>query len=300
MTKIICKRHVIFLVLALFVCGACNPPPEQSMNQEAALSMTQMLPVQAPDDTLIAYVGMDGNVWTTDLEGHKRKLTTHGRAGNPAWSPDGHLLAYVYRNPDDGMGQVHLYDRRSGADIPVKVLQDHFLSDVTWSPDAHYLAGDIGCCPEGRLLRIVTASDGQVVSEYHYALDYAWAPDGKHLALGVEQSVQPPLPVGDGNSNSVVIVTVGKDVFQMVLEGNQERLFWPVAWLPDGRLLCKELSVEEGVSSEWWEVKVEGNEMHDPRHVQNLPLILDRESVLSRLPSDWRNAEIGELKLNAF
>jgi len=62
MTKIICKRHVIFPVLALFVCGACNPPPEQSMNQEAALSMTQMLPVQAPDDTLIAYVGIDGNV----------------------------------------------------------------------------------------------------------------------------------------------------------------------------------------------------------------------------------------------
>ena len=114
-------------LLALFVCGACAPPPEQSMNQGTPQSMTQMPSAQASADTHIAYVGIDGNLWITDLASHKRKLTTHGRASNPAWSPNGHLLAYIYQNPDNGMGQVHLYDTRSGIDTPVKALQDHFF-----------------------------------------------------------------------------------------------------------------------------------------------------------------------------
>jgi len=201
--------------------------------------------------------------------------------------------AYIYEDPRNGVRQVHLYDLLRDVDRPVATLQDSFLSNVTWSPDGHYLAGDIGCCPEGRALRIVETSDEQVVGEYGYSLGYAWAPDGKHLALGVEQPVEPPVPIGRGNSNSIAIVEVGKSDIQKIVEGTQEYLYWPVAWLPDGWLLYKRLFTKEGVSPEWWEIKVEEGKTHKPKRAMDVPPVYNWQRVLSRLPLEMQNSQVG-------
>jgi len=288
---------VVLLILVLLISGACNRQINRSPSQLKRKTFFTPTPTVGwgTSGSLIAFVGADGNLWVFDLNTRSRQqLTTHGRADNPAWSPDGRTLAYIYEDPRSGVRNIHLYDLLRGIDRPVEALQDPFLSNVTWSPDGRYLAGDIGCCPEGRILRIIDINDKQVVGEYEYSLGYAWSPDGKRLALGVEQPVEPPIPLGGGHSNSIVIVEVGKNALQKVVEGSREHLYWPVAWLPDGRLLYGRICIEEGTSPELWEIEIEEDKIHKPQRAVDIPAIYDRQRVLSRLPSELRNSQTGE------
>ncbi len=286
---------IALMILVLLTAGACNQQIDPSLNKlegEGSSTPTSEVGWEI-SESIIAFIGTDGNLWGIDLNARSRQLTTHGRASNPAWAPDGRILAYIYEDPRSGIRQVHLYDLLHDVDRPVTTLRDPFLSDVAWSPDGRYLAGDIGCCPEGRALRIVATSDERVVGEYGYSLGYAWAPDGKHLALGVEQPVEPPIPIGEGNSNSIAIVEVGKSDMQKVVEGSPEYLYWPVAWLPDGRLLYKRLSTKEGASPEWWKLRIEGDKIHNPQRAMDIPLVYDWQRVLSQLPPEMQNSQVG-------
>ncbi len=291
---------IIMTVLVLLIGGACNRPINQPRNPSEG--ETTFTPTPRGDGetsgSVIAFIGVDGNLWLLDLHTRRRqRLTTHGHADSPSWSPDGRMLAYIYEDPHSGIRYVHLYDILERVDRPVAGLQDPFLSDVTWSPDGRYLAGDIGCCPQGRIMRILDMRDERIVSKYEYSLGYAWSPDGTQLALGVEQPVEPPLPVGEGTSNSIIILKVGQNAFRKVIEGNREYLYWPVAWLPDGRLVYKRLCThcaEEGASPELWEVKIEAGKIHKPQRAVDIPAMYDRQRVLSRLPPEMRGAQTGE------
>ena len=98
-------------------------------------------PAWSPVDDWIAHrgcYGSDCGVWLTHADsGERRRLTTGGGDGQPAWSPDGKWLAYIskedgnfelYKIARDGAGQVRLTNTPQSDGLPV------------WSPDGKWIA----------------------------------------------------------------------------------------------------------------------------------------------------------------
>ncbi len=98
-------------------------------------------PVWSPIDNWIAHrgcYGPDCGLWLTHADsGERRRLTTGGSDGQPAWSPDGQSLAYIskddgnfelYRIKRDGSGKTRLTNEVHSDGLPV------------WSPDGSWIA----------------------------------------------------------------------------------------------------------------------------------------------------------------
>ena len=98
-------------------------------------------PSWSPVDDWIAHrgcYGPDCGLWITHADsGERRRLTTGGGDGQPAWSPDGKWLAYIskddgnfeiYKVARDGSGKARLTNSPQSDGLPV------------WSPDGKWIA----------------------------------------------------------------------------------------------------------------------------------------------------------------
>jgi hypothetical protein len=98
-------------------------------------------PAWSPVDDWIAHrgcYGPDCGLWITQADsGERRRLTTGGGDGQPAWSPDGKQLAYIskddgnfelYKINRDGSGKVRLSNTPQSDGLPI------------WSPDGKWIA----------------------------------------------------------------------------------------------------------------------------------------------------------------
>jgi Tol biopolymer transport system component len=108
-----------------------------------------------------------------------------GNAQDPAYSPDGKLIAYDYRRPGFENHEIYVMNADGTGIHPVTNL--HYVSGIpTWSPDGKTLAFQsnlrgnrfeiytIGL--HGRGLRQVTHSETDVIQP-------AWRPDGKAIGF---------------------------------------------------------------------------------------------------------------------
>jgi uncharacterized protein YraI len=98
-------------------------------------------PDWSPIDNWIAHracYGGDCGLWLTNADsGERRRLTTGGGDGQPAWSPNGQQLAYIskddgnfeiYRINRDGSNKVRLTNTPQSDGLPI------------WSPDGQWIA----------------------------------------------------------------------------------------------------------------------------------------------------------------
>jgi TolB protein len=98
-------------------------------------------PSWSPIDDWIAHrgcYGPDCGLWITHADsGERRRLTTGGGDGQPAWSPNGQQLVYIskedgnfeiYRINRDGSGKMRLTNEMHSDGLP------------TWSPDGAWVA----------------------------------------------------------------------------------------------------------------------------------------------------------------
>ncbi len=98
-------------------------------------------PDWSPVDDWIAHrgcYGPDCGLWITHADsGERRRLTTGGSDGQPAWSPDGKQIAYIskddgnfelYKINRDGTGKVRLTNTPQSDGLPI------------WSPDGKWIA----------------------------------------------------------------------------------------------------------------------------------------------------------------
>lgn len=97
------------------------------------------------DGGRLAYT-VSGNLYLAWPDGSSRQVTSNGTATEPAWSPDGHTIAYGTRGPKDEDKGLWVLDTASGA---TKVLVppsgdpegDVFAaSHPVWSPDGRCIA----------------------------------------------------------------------------------------------------------------------------------------------------------------
>jgi Tol biopolymer transport system component len=154
---------------------------------------------QAPQG-LIAYVGNDGNIYTTDRNGKQQHVITRDAALNPlagqagryyqylTWAPDGQHLAYVeVSTSQSGQQEVSLLSALSDGKKPV----DNFTSQsfqpfyLYWSPNSQTIAFLGSDATTGALSQYLVAAAGGksklVGGGQPYYWD--WSPDNRSMIV---------------------------------------------------------------------------------------------------------------------
>ncbi len=134
----------------------------------------------------VIYYVADGRIWRVDPDGADRKLiVTAGRPSlSPAWSPDGHTLAYTAFVPS---GQpIVLQDLATGRREVLPGTEYGMNITPEFSPDGRRLAFAHGT-EEGTDIYVYDlarrTTTRLTVGRYYDNLSPAWSPDGQRLAF---------------------------------------------------------------------------------------------------------------------
>ncbi|HET89967.1 MAG TPA: hypothetical protein ENN99_04390 [Chloroflexi bacterium] len=261
-----------------------TPPPERPTASPTPVTATGW----------IAFVGPDRQVWLTTPDGQlEGPLTSGGQAWDPAWSADGQTLAYVYQRDGDPARRIASYDLRGGQIAQLSAGEEDPFGSVewSWSPDRHHLFLSIGTSLVRRLRVIETATD-EIVYETGSAGGAYWSPDGHHLAFGQIEPLETPISLETGDSVSLAVLELATGGVSVLLEGTSATLYFPRAWLPDGRLLYEQLAWDERTHrGDWtlWTVHYHNGAAGEPQPAQDIPVAHDREATLARLPEAFQN-----------
>jgi Tol biopolymer transport system component len=192
---------------------------------------------------LIAIQGSDGIYVVEPESGTARALPGTTEMGEPAWSPDGRLLA-VEQWADDGASSVYTM-KPDGTERHLVLRNASFPS---WSPDGKRLAVVrdtcimelLSCDEDGQTILATVAADGSDAEQINVVqanemagvADPAWSPDGSSIAfVGADGAVY--LASADGKAELRMLAKSGDDL----------------SWSPDGSKLAFDRFVENGKSS---------------------------------------------------
>jgi TolB protein len=150
-------------------------------------------PAWAPDQRRIAF-SRDRRLYTVGPDGGPvRRLTRGlgGEAANPAWSPDGKLIAYDYRRPGFDSREIWVVGVDGGR--PRLVTRLPAVSTLpSWSPDGRRIAFQSNL--RGGLVEIYTIGrDGRGLRQKTRSaidtIDPAWSPNGKEIAFSRDGAI---------------------------------------------------------------------------------------------------------------
>lgn len=144
---------------------------------------------------LIAYLGVDGNIYTVDQGGgHETQITadaasdedTYHIYGLPTWSPDGQSLAfpgYTGRRAQAAPDSVSLYTaRRDGTDLVEAHSSPDFLVFWSWAPDSRRVGFIAETAGNTLAFKVVPSQGGQTqVVDAGAPYYWAWAPSGNSV-----------------------------------------------------------------------------------------------------------------------
>ena len=183
-----------------------------------------------PDGTGIAFAGKTAEPeGTFDIYGTKletdpelRLIVTDGIL--PAWSPDGHLLAFTTFHRDGNM-ELYIVDR-DGGNLRNLTRHEGYDARGTWSPDGDRIAFESNRSGNIDIWVVEVASGDAVRVTDHPGEDRepVWTPDGK-VAFASNR---------DGPFSIYLMAADGSGVTRLT-PGNYDRQ--PV-WSPDGDSLC--------------------------------------------------------------
>jgi TolB protein len=168
--------------LALFLAG-CLP---------VRISFSPRPVTPSPDNGagLIAYLGVDGNIYTIDPQGANQQLVTNdarleaGADGTtrsyqaPTWSPDGRRLAFIQLNSMNGQnGSAHVLisDPDGKGQVDAFQSEREFPFYLYWSPDSQKLTFLTGGAAANDLILRIVADHGGEAQELDHGSPYYWA-----------------------------------------------------------------------------------------------------------------------------
>jgi TolB protein len=114
-----------------------------------------------------------------------------GNAQNPAYSPDGKLIAYDYRRPGYSIREIYVM-RADGTGIRRLTHVGAVSSFPTWSPDGKRIAF-VSDALDGRSQIYAVAPGGgkvqRIVRTSGDAIQPSWSPDGSKIAFSLDGAI---------------------------------------------------------------------------------------------------------------
>jgi TolB protein len=192
--KVVRTSQIFMAVLAfLAISLACSSTIPFSTSQAA-------LPTPEAPAGLIAYVGNDGNIYTTDRDGKQPSAITQDANLNPAagqvrriyqyptWAPDGQHLAYVRFSLGSSGPEFSLFSALSNGKKPVNTFTSQNFQPfyLSWSPDSQIIAF-LGNNASGAMAQYLVAAAGgesKLISggQPYY---WDWSPDNHTLIVHI-------------------------------------------------------------------------------------------------------------------
>jgi Tol biopolymer transport system component len=137
---------------------------------------------------LIAYVGIDGNVYTIDQGGGNQTLVTndaHPAEGGvrrfydfPAWSVEDNRLAFVGLDiADNGQTSARIYATGDDAENPIEIYSSdqHVPFFLYWSPDGEWVSFLSSSAGSSSMAMQLASADGESSSVIDTGRPYYWA-----------------------------------------------------------------------------------------------------------------------------
>lgn len=164
-------------------------------------SQTSGIPTPEAPLGLIAYVGKDGNIYTTDRNGKQLSAITQDAALNPSarqvgrvyqyltWAPDGQHLAFVRVSLSQSGQEVSLLSALSDGKKPVNnfTSQDFQPFYLSWSPNSQtiaFLGSDATTGALGQYLVAASGGESKLIGggQPYY---WDWSPDSHTMIVHI-------------------------------------------------------------------------------------------------------------------
>jgi hypothetical protein len=192
----------------------------------------------SPDGTAIAY-DRGGEPMLYDLDQGIQPLLfseyglTPGKTVNPAWSPDGQMLAWIvlsgYQTSENvnGVAVLNLATHQGILLHPRPIAGGGALPEATWSPDGKWLAL-VSFAEAGRAAPVIwmLSSDGAQEIPLGNGVAPVWSPDSRFIAFS-----QTPSGASSYLGDRVFLAEVGTwQPIQLSLEAGAKVVGWVRTW----------------------------------------------------------------------
>lgn len=219
---------LLSLLVASLLLSACLP-------EGVKLPQDEFLAFLEPKSGLIAYIGMDGNVYTVDQGGgNQKQLTSDAGMGSdgyrvyqlPTWAPDGNSLAFsmVEADTEQNPTKNSLFTvKKDGSALTEAYSEGDGVIYYYWAPDSERI-GVLAQTPRTLALRLVPAAGGEFQTlDTGSPLYWTWAPDSGSVLIHA-----------DGEQGRLSLLQLGETIIEQSL-GITPSEFKAPAFAPDGK-----------------------------------------------------------------
>ena len=184
------------IITTLLLMSACIP-------EGVRLPQSPMLQMFERKSGLIAYIGLDGNIYTINQSGGNLTAITEDATpieedgsnwrqyGLPTWAREGGQLAFTEINRISAgrtSGAIHISDPDGNKHVVAFDSNDHFPFYLYWTPDGEQVSFLASSSGSSTLALRVVPADGKgdaLVIDTGQPYYWAWAPNSQYLLAHV-------------------------------------------------------------------------------------------------------------------